>query len=79
MAGLAMSDGLGRRRPRMAARAQELAENMRPWNNLEPPAADKQKPALGSHPRAPGTCEWCGKKVRHMAAHKRACPEKPFP
>lgn len=73
-------NGLGRRRPRMGATLYAKDDpNIRPWNKPEPPVADKQKPALGAHPRASGECEWCGERVRFMAAHKRSCPEKPFP
>jgi len=75
--------GLGRRRPRMAeaAKAAKATDpNIRPLHHPNAPELDKAaSPPLGPHPRAPGECEWCGTRVRHLAAHKRGCKERPHP
>lgn len=65
--------GLGRRRPRMQARAQEQAENVKAWNRAEAPKVAHDVKTVGPHPRGPGVCPRCGREVERLAIHLRQC------
>lgn len=75
-------DGLGRRRPRMKAAAEEThraaVENpaVRPLHRQDLPDVPPRTRRVGYQPRGAGPCPLCGKDTKRIAAHMRFCPER---